>query len=155
MPLLLLLLLLAVEPRQVIVAAAMLFSFCAPLPSIPPLLCATSCCSCACLMLLASTIRCVLQEMAEREVLRAAASGNVWCCSCHPEHVRPMLQVRKAVQHRGVQGWLCCAVLCCAVLCCAGCRACVGLQVGLPAGGVFWCWETAQVVMKLRWAELS
>eukprot|EP00775_Hariotina_reticulata_P004220 gene4220-4469_t len=34
-----------------------------------------------------------LQEMAEREVLRAAASGNVWCCASHPEHVRPMLQV--------------------------------------------------------------
>ncbi|KAF6256772.1 hypothetical protein COO60DRAFT_1627056 [Scenedesmus sp. NREL 46B-D3] len=34
-----------------------------------------------------------LQEMAEREVVRAAASGNVWCCASHPEHVRPMLQV--------------------------------------------------------------
>jgi hypothetical protein len=35
----------------------------------------------------------LLQEMAEREVVRAAASGNVWCCASHPEHVRPMLQV--------------------------------------------------------------
>ncbi|WIA39187.1 hypothetical protein OEZ86_005312 [Tetradesmus obliquus] len=34
-----------------------------------------------------------LQEMAEREVVRAAASGNVWCSASHPEHVRPMLQV--------------------------------------------------------------
>ncbi|KAF8064597.1 BIG3 [Scenedesmus sp. PABB004] len=33
-----------------------------------------------------------LQEMAEREVVRAAASGNVWCSASHPEHVRPMLQ---------------------------------------------------------------
>jgi hypothetical protein len=31
--------------------------------------------------------------MAEREVVRAAASGNVWCSASHPEHVRPMLQV--------------------------------------------------------------
>lgn len=37
---------------------------------------------------------CCLQEMAEREVVRAAASGNVWCSASHPEHVRPMLQVR-------------------------------------------------------------
>jgi hypothetical protein len=36
---------------------------------------------------------CCLQEMAEREVVRAAASGNVWCSASHPEHVRPMLQV--------------------------------------------------------------
>lgn len=31
--------------------------------------------------------------MAEREVVRAAASGNIWCSASHPEHVRPMLQV--------------------------------------------------------------
>jgi hypothetical protein len=35
-----------------------------------------------------------LQELAEREVVRAAASGNLWYCASHPEHVRPMLQVR-------------------------------------------------------------
>lgn len=34
-----------------------------------------------------------LQELAEREVVRAAASGNMWYCASHPEHVRPMLQV--------------------------------------------------------------
>lgn len=34
-----------------------------------------------------------LQEMAEKEVVRAAASGNIWCSASHPEHVRPMLQV--------------------------------------------------------------
>lgn len=31
--------------------------------------------------------------MAEREVVRAAASGNLWYSASHPEHVRPMLQV--------------------------------------------------------------
>lgn len=40
-----------------------------------------------------------LQEFAEREVQRAAASGNVWCCASHPEHVRPMLQVQTPHLH--------------------------------------------------------
>jgi hypothetical protein len=43
----------------------------------------------------AATLCCrrYLQELAEREVVRAAASGNMWYCASHPEHVRPMLQV--------------------------------------------------------------
>lgn len=49
-----------------------------------------------------------LQEMAEREVVRAAASGNIWCSASHPEHVRPMLQVRCGGVH--------CVVVCVGVL---------------------------------------
>jgi hypothetical protein len=40
-----------------------------------------------------------LQELAEREVVRAAASGNMWYCASHPEHVRPMLQVGMCHTH--------------------------------------------------------
>eukprot|EP00879_Flechtneria_rotunda_P005150 GHRR01005432.1.p1 GENE.GHRR01005432.1~~GHRR01005432.1.p1 ORF type:complete len:1373 (+),score=543.66 GHRR01005432.1:373-4491(+) len=34
-----------------------------------------------------------IQELAEREVARASASGNIWWSASHPEHARPMLQV--------------------------------------------------------------
>jgi hypothetical protein len=38
----------------------------------------------------------LIMEMAEKEVARAALSGNVWHSATHAEHARPMLQVRVA-----------------------------------------------------------